>query len=99
MTLTVVLASIAVFSWKILGYLLPKRFYSEKLRNFADKITVALLAALVGIQGFVIQGQPVIDPRFPALIVAAVLLALRVPFIVVVVVAAFVAAGLRFLGL
>jgi hypothetical protein len=92
------LASIAVFSWKLLGYLLPKRFYSEKLKNFADKITVALLAALVGIQGFVISGLPVIDPRFPALIVSAVLLALRVPFAVVVVVAALVAGTLRYLG-
>lgn len=98
MTLTVILASAAVFSWKILGYLLPKRFYSEKLRTFADKITVALLAALVGIQGFTLQGDPVIDPRFPALVLAAVLLALRTPFIVVVVAAAAVAALLRFLG-
>lgn len=99
MTLTVVLASVAVFSWKLLGYLLPKRFYSEKLRTFADKITVALLAALVGIQGFVSQGQPIIDSRLPALLVAAVLLALRTPFIVVVVAAAAIAAVLRLLGL
>lgn len=98
MTLTVVLASIAVFSWKILGYLLPKRFYSEKLSQFADKVTVALLAALVGIQGFISVGAPTLDARFPALLVAAVLLLLRAPFIVVVVAAATVAGLLRTLG-
>ena len=45
------------------------------------------------------EGQEiVIDARVPALIVAAALYALRVPFIVVVAVAALVAAGIRALG-
>lgn len=98
MIATVVIASIAVFSWKMLGFVLPKRFYSEKLRNFADKITVALLAALVGIQGFVAGGQPALDARLPALLLAAAMLFFRVPFIIVVVSSAALAAILRTLG-
>lgn len=82
----------------MLGYLLPKRFYSEKLRNFADKITVALLAALVGIQGFVAGGMPVLDARLPALILAAAMLFFRVSFILVVVSSAALAGILRYLG-
>jgi len=95
---TVLLASAAVFSWKLLGYLLPKKLYNEKTRNIADKITVALLAALVGIQGFVTSGAITFDSRIPALLIAALLLFFRAPFIVVVIVAAAVAAVLRSLG-
>lgn len=98
MILTVVLASAAVYSWKILGYLVPSRYISPRLREFSDRVTIALLAALVGIQGFAMGSELQLDARVPALAVAAILLALRVPYIVVVAAAAAVAAGLRFLG-
>jgi hypothetical protein len=62
--------------------------------------TVALLSALVvtqTIQGS--GGHPVaVDARLPAVGVAGVLLAVRAPFIVVVLAAAVVAAVLRLLG-
>lgn len=99
MILTVVLASLAVYSWKLLGYLVPSRYISPKLRVLSDRITITLLAALVGIQGFAVGSELQLDARVPALVVAAALLALRVPYIVVVAVAAVVAAGLRYLGL
>lgn len=99
MILTVVLASLAVYSWKLLGYLVPSRYISPKLRVISDRITITLLAALVGIQGFAVGSELQLDARVPALVVAAALLALRVPYIVVVAVAAVVAAGLRYLGL
>lgn len=99
MILTVVLASLAVYSWKLLGYLVPSRYISPKLRVLSDRITITLLAALVGIQGFAVGSELQLDARVPALVVAAALLALRVPYIVVVTVAAVVAAGLRYLGL
>lgn len=98
MILTVVMASVAVFSWKLLGYLIPERFISERLRSFSDRVTITLLAALVGIQGIAVGGELQFDARIPALVVAAVLLYLKTPYIVVVAVAAMVAAGLRALG-
>jgi hypothetical protein len=97
--LTVVLASIAVYSWKLLGYLVPSRFISPRLRVVSDRITITLLAALVGIQGFAVGSELQLDARVPALAVAGVLLALKAPYIIVVAAAAAVAAGLRYLGL
>ena len=98
MILSVVLASLAVYSWKLLGYLVPSRYISAQLRSISDRITIALLAALVGIQGFTVGSELQLDARVPALAVAAILLLLRIPYIVVVAAAAAVAAGLRYLG-
>ena len=99
MITSVLIASLAVYSWKLLGYLVPERFITDKFRDFAERVTVALLAAMVMIQGFTIQGEVVIDARLPALLVAAVLLWLRAPYIVVVIAGAAVAGILRLLGL
>lgn len=98
MTLTVVIASILVFSWKLLGYLVPQRFITQSVQRFSERVTVALLAALVGIQTVSSSAGLVLDARVPAVIVAGLLLILRLPFIVVIVAAALVAAGLRALG-
>ncbi|MFY8026467.1 MAG: AzlD domain-containing protein [Aquiluna sp.] len=99
MITSVIIASLAVYSWKLLGYLVPERFITDKFRDFAERVTVALLAAMVMIQGFTIQGEVVIDARLPALLVAAVLLWLRAPYILVVIAGAAVAGILRLLGL
>lgn len=99
MIVTVLLASIAVYSWKLLGYLVPSRLISDRLRLLSERVTIALLAALVGIQGFTTGTTLVIDARFAALLVAGILLWRKVPYIVVVAVAALTAAGLRLLGL
>lgn len=98
MILTVILASIAVYSWKILGYLVPGRFISPWVAAFSDRVTITLLAALVGLQGIAVGNQLELDARVPALVVAGFLLWLRVPYILVVLAAAATAAGLRFLG-
>lgn len=99
MITSVIIASLAVYSWKLLGYLIPERFITDKFRDFAERVTVALLAAMVMIQGFTIQGEVLVDARLPALLVAAVLLWLRAPYILVVIAAAAVAGILRLLGL
>jgi hypothetical protein len=63
--------------------------------RIANLLTVALLAALITVQT-VGAGQAItLDARVPALLVAAGLFALRVPFIVVVAAAAVVAALIR----
>lgn len=95
MILTVLAASIAVYSWKLFGYLIPQRWITEGFRLFADRVTTVLLAALVGVQGFTAAGEFLIDAKVVALGVAAVLLALRVPYIVVIVAAAVTAATIR----
>lgn len=94
--LAVILGSIAVYSWKFLGYLLPARFLESKLlAKFASFLTIALLAGLVGVQTFTGNGKFEFDARVPAILVAALLLKLRAPFIVIVVSAAATAAALR----
>lgn len=95
----VILASIACVIFKLAGYLVPARVLDNPaVSRIAELLTVALLAALIGVQTFA-QGQDIVlDARVPAVIVAAGLFALRVPFIVVVIVAALVAAGIRALS-
>ncbi|GLK18461.1 AzlD domain-containing protein [Herbiconiux flava] len=94
----VLLASIVCAALKVAGYLIPpKAFEHPTVARVANLMTVALLAALIGVQTFG-AGQAVqLDARVPAVLVAAVLYALRVPFVVVVIVAALVAAGIRML--
>jgi hypothetical protein len=99
MILTVVIASLAVYSWKLLGYLVPAKIITPWIRAFSDRVTITLLAALVGLQGIAVGNELQIDARVPALVVAGVLLWLRVPYILVVLAAAVTAAGLRYLGL
>ena len=98
MTLTVIIASLAVFSWKMLGYLIPQKWITDGIRSFSERVTVVLLTALVAVQTLVTGNQVEFDARVPALGVAAILFALRVPYIVVVIAAAATAAGLRLLG-
>ena len=92
----VLLASALVYSWKLLGHLVPERFVSNpNIRSLAALLTVAMLAGLVGIQTFVSTDGIVLDARAAALAVAALLFYLRVPFIFVVIAAALVASLLR----
>jgi branched-subunit amino acid transport protein len=92
----VLLSSAMVYSWKLFGYLVPEKFVSNpKIKELAALLTVALLAALVGIQTFVSAEGLSIDARVPAIVAAGVLFYLRVPFVVVVVVAAAIAALIR----
>ena len=92
----VLVSSALVYSWKLFGYLVPERFVSSpKVKDLATLLTVSLLGALVGIQTFGSSEGLSFDARVPALVVAAGLFYLRVPFVVVVVAAAAVAALIR----
>lgn len=95
----VLLASIACVVLKMLGYLTPPDWLdAPRPGRIADLLTVALLGALVAVQA-VGSGMSIdVDARLPALVVAATLLAVRAPFLVVVLAAALVAASLRLLG-
>lgn len=96
---TILLASLIVLLLKLAGYLVPPSFMERPApARVANLLTVALLSALVVTQTLERSQQLVLDARVPAVAVAAVLLALRAPFILVVLSAAVVAAVLRLLG-
>lgn len=95
----VLIASIICLAVKAAGYAVPPSVLdAPRPSRIAELLTVALLAALVAVQALGIGQSIVVDARVPALLVAAGLLALRAPFLVVVVAAAAVAALLRLWG-
>jgi hypothetical protein len=95
----VLLAAVICVALKAVGYLIPSRFVTApRPARIADLLTVALLAALVAVQTLGAGQAVVVDARIPAILVAAGLLRIRAPFLVVVVAAALVAALLRLFG-
>ena len=96
----ILLSAIAVFALKFAGYLVPQSLLQRPTpARVSNLLTVALLSALIAVQTLERGGDIVVDARVPAVLLAGVLFALRVPFIVVIVVAAATAALLRlFLG-
>ncbi|ACZ30257.1 branched-chain amino acid transport [Xylanimonas cellulosilytica DSM 15894] len=96
---TVLLASAACFALKLLGHLLPEHWLAHpRVTRLTALVTVGLLTSLTAVQTVADGQQVVVDARLPALAVAAIALALRAPFVVVVILAAATAAGLRALG-
>lgn len=95
----ILLAAVICVAWKALGYLVPPRWLeAPRPARVADLLTVALLAALVAVQTLGDGQAVVLDARVPAVLVAAGLLMLRAPFLVVVFAAALTAALLRLWG-
>ncbi|MDF1480099.1 AzlD domain-containing protein [Leifsonia sp. H3M29-4] len=94
----ILLAAILAYALKLSGYLIPPSFVERPTpARVANLLTVALLSALIVVQT-VGAGQAIVfDARVPALLVAAGLFALRVPFILVVLAAAVTAALIRML--
>ncbi|RFA20806.1 AzlD domain-containing protein [Subtercola boreus] len=89
-------AAIACFALKLTGYVIPPALISRPTpARVANLLTVALLAALIAVQTLGNGQHLVVDARVPAVLVAAGLYTLKVPFIVVVIAAAVVAAGIR----
>ena len=97
----VLVASVLAFALKFLGYVVPERWLAgPRTSRVTSALPIALLAALVGVQTLTArQGPSCSTPGPPPSGSALVALALRAPFIVVVLLAAGVAALLRGLGL
>lgn len=96
----IVLASLLCLGQKLLGYLVPpKLLENPRVAYAAGGVTVGLLAALVVTQTFASGPSLTIDARLGAVIVAAIALWLRAPFIIVVILGAATAALLRLSGL
>ena len=98
--LLIVAACVVGFLTKLLGYLVPKKWLTNpRIARVAGTLTIGLLASLT-VANAVATGQELaVDSRLGALVAAAVALWLKAPFLVVVIVGAAAAAGLRVLGL
>ena len=95
----ILLACAAAYGLKLLGYVLPRRWMdNERMLRIAGTVTIGLLASLTAVNAVASGQSLVLDARIGALVAAAVALALRAPFLVVVVVGAVAAALLRLAG-
>lgn len=93
---TVLVGCALCYAAKLAGYLVPGELLERpRVASVSAFLPVALLAALVAVQTFGAGAALVVDARIVAVAVAAVALVLRAPFLVVVLLAAAVAAGLR----
>jgi len=96
----VLVSSLGCFLLKLTGQSVPQRLLDNpKVRHIAALLPVSLLAALVAVQTFASGQSLVLDARVAGVAAGAVALMLRAPFLVVVIVAGVVAAGLRYWGL
>ncbi|MDN5789755.1 MAG: AzlD domain-containing protein [Micrococcales bacterium] len=95
----ILVAAAIAYALKLVGYLVPGHLLEgARTKRLTAALPIALLAALIATQTFVTDGAVVLDARAAAVAVAAVALLLRAPFILVVVLGAATAAGLRLLG-
>lgn len=96
---TVLLACLLGYLAKLAGHIVPPAWLDHPTAaRISVLLPVSLLAALVAVQSVVADGRLVLDARAAALAAATVALLLRAPFLVVVIVGAVVAAGLRALS-
>ncbi|WP_019630706.1 AzlD domain-containing protein [Actinomadura atramentaria] len=84
---------------KLGGLITPQRVLEDpRVRRFTELVPVALLASLVALQTFTSGPSLGLDgARLAGVCAAGVALALRAPFLVALLTAAAVAAGLRLL--
>ena len=85
---TVLAGSLGCYLLKLAGLSVPASWVEQPwVARIVDFVPAALLAALVAVQGLASGHDLVIDGRLAGLTVAALALALRAPFIVVLVLA------------
>jgi branched-subunit amino acid transport protein len=88
------------YALKLAGLTVPPRLLaSPRIRRFTELVPVALLAALAAVQSATSGHAINLDPaRLAGMGAAVTALVLRAPFLVVILVAAATAAGLRAAG-
>ncbi|MGY1689412.1 AzlD domain-containing protein [Geodermatophilus sp. SYSU D01105] len=85
---TVLAGSLGCYLLKLAGLSVPAAWVEQPwVARVVDFVPAALLAALVAVQTLTSDGRIVVDGRLAGLAVAALALALRAPFIVVLVLA------------
>lgn len=98
--LTILGATAGCYALKLLGVVIPKSFLEKPLvSEITHLLPIALLSAIVAIQTVGQNQGLALDARLPALGASMIALRFKAPFIVVVLVAAFVAGLLRHFGL
>ena len=96
--IAVLLTAVGCYLLKLAGLSVPQAVLEHPLvERIADLLPVALLSALVAVQVFAEGTSLTVDARLAGLGVAVVALMLRAPFLVVVLLAAATAAGVRLL--
>lgn len=95
----VLIAAVIAYLTKLLGYLVPAKVLANpRMSRVAGTLTIGLLASLTVVNAAASGHTVVLDARMGALVAAAVALWFKAPFLVVVLVGAAAAAGLRLLG-
>jgi uncharacterized membrane protein len=99
--IAVLVTAVSCYALKLAGLTVPPRWLAHpRAQRFASLVPVALLAALIAVQAFGRGPGLAADPaRLAGLAAAVAALALRAPFLVVILAAAATAAGLRVLGI
>jgi branched-subunit amino acid transport protein len=98
--IAVLATALGCYGLKLAGLVVPRRVLAEpRVRRFSELVPVALLAALIAVQSLAHGRSLDLDgPRLAGLSAAVVALLARAPFLVVLLAAALVTAGLRSLG-
>ena len=95
---TVLAGSVGCYLFKLAGLSVPAAWVEQPwVARVVDFVPAALLAALVAVQALTDGNSLVVDGRLVGFLVAAVALALRAPFIVVLVLAGAAGAGVAVL--
>ncbi|MCD5344264.1 AzlD domain-containing protein [Arthrobacter sp. AK04] len=93
------IACALAYAWKLVGYFVPARLLEDpRMSRVAGTMTIGLLASLTVVNTVATGQSLAADARLGALVAAAAALALRGPFLVVVLAGAGTAALLRALG-
>ncbi|AGC46934.1 hypothetical protein MYSTI_05657 [Myxococcus stipitatus DSM 14675] len=97
--LPILVLALGTYGFRVAGPLLSERLrLSARVQDLLSLATIAMLAALVATSTLVAQGAFAGGARAVGVLVGAVLAWRQAPFIVVVMVAAATAAGLRLMG-
>jgi uncharacterized membrane protein len=95
----ILLAAALAYATKLLGYLVPAKVLANpRMSRVAGTLTIGLLASLTVVNAAASGTAVVFDARLGALVAAGIALWFKAPFLVVVIVGAAAAAGLRLLG-
>lgn len=87
--------SAIAFALKYFGHSVPEKYLANpRMLRINTLIPIALLSALVGVQTLAEKSSLVIDQRLAGVAVAAIALALKAPYFVVVISAALTSAAL-----
>jgi branched-subunit amino acid transport protein len=94
--LAVLIASAGCALLKLVGFVVPAQLLESAVaKRILEALPVTLLSALIAVSVFATGSHLMLDSRAAGLAVALILVAIRAPFLVVVVAACATAAGVH----